>query len=96
MKDAVLTIRMPSRLRKRVEDLALREGRSLSQQAERLIEQGMGAEADRAGAARRRGPLSLSGLFPGGRVPTLADFRVVRGLISKSLEGEPTDDQPGR
>ena len=42
MKNAVLTIRVASKLRKRLEELARREGRSLSQQAGRLIEQGIG------------------------------------------------------
>lgn len=85
MKDAVLTIRLPSGLRSRVEELARREGRSLSQQAERLIERGIG---ERATALRRREPRELSGLFRGSGVPTLADFRRVRSLMSESLGGE--------
>jgi predicted DNA-binding protein len=88
MKDAVLTIRLSTRLRRRVEELAHREGRSLSQQAGRLIERGIeGGEessAARPGGERR----SLSAALPGGAVPTLAEFREVRSLISRSLAGE--------
>jgi hypothetical protein len=85
MKDAVLTIRVASDLRKRLEDLARREGRSLSQQAGRLIELGVGGGV--AGARTPRGSQrrALSGIFQGGRVPTLADFREARSSISRSL-----------
>ena len=85
MKDAVLTVRVPSSLRRRIEDLARKEGRSLSQQVGRLIEQGIAGNAEPAGAPRRRELLPLSGIFPGGQVPTLNDFRRVRALISRSL-----------
>jgi hypothetical protein len=85
MKDAVLTVRLPSRLRRRIEDLASQEGRSLSQQVGRLIEQGIGAHAEPAVTGRRRQHRALSGLFQGGRVPTLAEFREARALIAASL-----------
>ncbi len=88
MKDAVLTIRLASRLRKRVEDLARREGRSLSQQAGRLIEQGIGGGPRPAATARGSDRRSLSGILEGGRVPTLADFREARSSISGSLARE--------
>lgn len=85
MKDATLTVRMPSTLRRRIEDLARREGRSLSQQVGRLIEQGIEAPAGLSKAAQRREARSLSGLFAGGRVPTFSDFRRARALVSASL-----------
>jgi hypothetical protein len=85
VKDAVLTVRLPSSLRRRIEDLARREGRSLSQQVGRLIEQGIGAPAGPSEAASGRETRPLSGLFAGGRVPTLADFRRARAAISASL-----------
>ncbi len=85
MKDAVLTIRVPSSLRRRIEGLARKEGRSLSQQVGRLIEQGIAGKAEPAAAPRRRELRLLSGIFPGGQVPTLNDFRKVRALISRSL-----------
>ncbi len=85
MKDAVLTIRVPSDLRKRLEDLARREGRSLSQQAGRLIELGVGGPVAGARAPRGSERRALSGIFQGARVPTLADFRKARSLISRSL-----------
>ena len=88
MKDAVLTIRLPSDLRSRLEGLARREGRSLSQQVGRLIDQGIGEDVERSAPARRqRAPRPLSGLFQGGQVPTLADLRRVRAMISTSLAG---------
>jgi predicted transcriptional regulator len=88
MKDAVLTIRVASSLRKRVEDLARREGRSLSQQAGQLIERGIGGGASRPAASRAIERRVLSGIFQGARVPTLSDFREARASISRSLAGE--------
>jgi len=85
MKDAVLTVRLPSSLRRRVEELARREGRSLSQQVVRLIEQEIGSPARTSSAALRRKTRPLSGLFAGDRVPTLTDFRRERARISASL-----------
>jgi hypothetical protein len=83
MKDAVLTIRLHVRTRKRLEVQARKEGRSLSAQAERFIEQGI-ARRGRAELATR-GVRPLGGLLAGGAVPTLADFRDVRALLSQSL-----------
>ena len=82
-KDAVLTVRLPAAIRRRLETLARREGRSVSAQAERLIEQGMRGEAPMSGRMRRT--RSLAGVLRGGLVPTLAHFREVRALISSSL-----------
>jgi hypothetical protein len=81
MKDAIVTVRLPRATRRRLEMLARRERRSLSQQVERLIEQGM------APAATPRGARSLAGVLRAGRVPSLADFRKVRAQLSTSLAG---------
>jgi predicted DNA-binding protein len=83
MKDAVLTIRLPLSLRRRIEKLARAEGRSLSQQVGRLIERGMSLQAQNAAAARLR-TRDLSGIFRAERV-ALEDFRKVRKLLSSSL-----------
>ena len=82
-KDAVLTVRLPAATRRRLEALARQEGRSMSAQAERLIEQGMSAGVRARG--RLRTTSSLAGVLRGERVPTVADFQEVRALISASL-----------
>jgi hypothetical protein len=79
VKDAVLTVRLPSATRRRLETVARREGRSLSAQVERLVEQGLAA------AATREKPRPLAGSLAGGRVPTIEDFTQVRTLLSASL-----------
>lgn len=81
-KDAVVTVRLRRATRRRLEILARREGRSLSRQVERLIEQAL---ATKAPNARAGAPRKLAGVLRGGRVPTLADFREVRSLFSESL-----------
>ena len=81
MKDAILTIRVSTKTRRRLEAAARREGRSLSGQAERLIEQGLAPSA----APTRGSQRSLAGVFAGAGVPTLAEFREVRALLSASL-----------
>jgi hypothetical protein len=83
MKDAIITVRLPRVTRRRLEKLARRERRSLSQQVERLIEQGMAGKP----AAAPRGARSLTGILRAGRVPSLADFRKVRAELSTSLAG---------
>ncbi len=83
MKDAVITVRVPRATRRRIETLARREGRSLSQQIERLLDAAM--EPPRA-AARSRGARTLAGTLGAGRVPTMADFREVRALLSAALD----------
>jgi len=98
MKDAVLTIRLPVATRKRIETLARREGRSLSQQAERLLERGL--EVGQAGARQtllnHRGMRPLAGVLAGGRVPTLEDCRQVRAVLSSSLVGRGEAHARGR
>ena len=81
-KDAVITVRVPRPTRRRLETLARKEGRSLSQQIERLIESGLG-EIDAGAAASATG--STAGLLASEPVPEYGDFRAVRTLLSASL-----------
>ncbi len=87
MKDAVLTIRLPLATRQRIEALAHREGRSLSQQAERLLERGLETPetGPRQAAPRRRGIRPLAGTLAGGHVPSLDECRQIRTLLSRAL-----------
>lgn len=81
-KDAVITVRVPRPTRRRLETLARREGRSLSQQVERLIERGL----DEVGASEvvpATGP--TADILAGEPVAEYADFRSVRTLLSASL-----------
>ena len=81
-KDAVITVRVPRPTRRRLEALARREGRSLSQQVERLIERGLAGDevpADVAAASR------LEGLLTGEPSAELADLRAVRSVLSSSI-----------
>jgi predicted transcriptional regulator len=83
-KDATITVRVPRATRRRVEALAQREGRSLSQQVERLIDAGLQREEGRAAVAPARAG-SLAGLLAREPVPEYEDFRAVRTLLSASL-----------
>lgn len=83
MKDATITVRLPGATRARVERLARSEGRSLSGQVERLIERGLTSRGESERVAAR----ALAGLFRGGPVPTLEEFRGVRAELSTSLAG---------
>ena len=92
MKDTMLTIRLPAATRRRIEQHAKRESRSLSQVAEQLIERGLAAGLGGAhvtGEARQgwdpSGAVPLAGSLAGGLVPTLDDFRAARGAISAAL-----------
>jgi hypothetical protein len=82
-KDATITVRVPRPTRRRLEALARREGRSLSQQVERLIEGGLHQEEAAAVVPGAAGP--LAGLLTGEPVPEYGDFRSVRTLLSASL-----------
>ena len=93
MKDAVITVRLPRATRKRIEKLAREEGRSLSQQTERLIERAMQGEV---GTRESRGIQNLAGSLRGGRVPTLDDFQEVRSLLSQSFGKKATRDAERR
>jgi hypothetical protein len=81
-KDAVITVRVPRPTRRRLEALARREGRSLSQQIERLIEGGLG-DLDANAAPGATG--STAGLLASEPIPEYGDFRAVRTLLSESL-----------
>ena len=85
MKDAVVTVRLPRRTRHRIEQLARQEGRSLSQAIERLLAQAMGDSTPAVPVRRPRGARRLAGVLAGGRVPTLAEFKEVRPLLSGAL-----------
>jgi predicted transcriptional regulator len=83
MKDAILTVRLPRRTRARIEEAARHEGRSLSQQVERLVEAGLAA----AGEGRLRPPTRiLADVLRGGIVPGLGEFRAARRELSRSLD----------
>jgi hypothetical protein len=82
-KDATITVRVPRPTRRRLEALAKRQGRSLSQQVERLIEGGLDREAGPDG--RAEGVRPLAGLLAAEPVPEIGDFRAVRNLLSASL-----------
>jgi hypothetical protein len=85
-KDAVITVRVSRASRRRIEEAARREGRSLSQLVERLIESGLATGHSAApGASPRPSTPSLAGSLGAGRVPTLADFRQVRSQLSSSF-----------
>ncbi len=83
-KDATITVRVPRPTRRRLEALAKREGRSLSQQIERLIDAGLEREEGRAVVAPA-GAGPLAGLLAREPVPEYEDFRAVRTLLSASL-----------
>ena len=79
-KDATITVRVPRPTRRRLEAIARREGRSLSQQVERLIDAGLAREEERT-----LGTGSLAGLLAREPVPEYEDFREVRTILSASL-----------
>jgi hypothetical protein len=85
MKDAVITVRLPRLTRSRIERLARVEGRSLSQQVERLIETALAAGAG-SPEDRPHGARPLAGTLSGDHVPTLAELRSVRAALSRALE----------
>jgi len=85
MKDAVITLRVPAATRRRLERLARREGRSLSQQVERLIDQSLAAAVRGAPRGPRSGRRSLAGVLAGGRVPSWEEFKQVRRELSAAL-----------
>lgn len=78
----MITIRLPQPTRRRLQALARRDGRSLSQQVERLIERGMAA-GEEASVAEPVRP--LSGRLRGGPVPTARALKGVRTLLSAAL-----------
>lgn len=82
-----MTVRVPARTRRRIEALARKEGRSLSQEVERLLEQAIGEVA----SGRRRGARSLAGALRGGRAPSLSECGEVRRLLSAALAARGAD-----
>jgi predicted transcriptional regulator len=83
-KDATITVRVPRRTRRRLEALARRQGRSLSQQVALLIEGGLERE-EGAAAVTAGGRAPLSGLLAGEAGAEHGDFQEVRTLLSASL-----------
>jgi hypothetical protein len=80
-KDAVITVRVPRPTRRRLEALARREGRSLSQQVERLIERGL--EDEHGSAASEDG--RLEGVLAAESSAGYGEFRSVRTFLSSAL-----------
>ena len=85
MKDAVVTVWLRSALRRRIQRVATREGRSLSTQIERMVEAGLRLAEHPPAAGRERGPRPLGGLLGASAAPSLQDFRDVRLAVSRSL-----------
>jgi hypothetical protein len=85
-KDATITVRVPRPTRRRLESLAKREGRSLSQQVERLIEGGLDRVAGLDSGAGASG--SLAGVLAGKPIAEYGAFREVRTLLSASFARE--------
>ena len=74
-------------MRRRVERLAKREGRSFEAQLRRVIENGLAA-AESESLRPRRGKRSLAGLLASQRAPTIDELREVRNELSaRLLEG---------
>ncbi len=83
-KDATITLRVSWPTRRRLEALAKREGRSLSQQIGRLIDAGLDREEGLA-SVRSESAGPLAGLLAREPVPEYGDFRAVRTLLSASF-----------
>ncbi len=83
-KDATITVRVPRPTRRRLEALAKRESRSLSQQIGRLIDAGLEQEEGVASVVSEPAG-SLAGLLAREPVPEYRDFRGVRTVLSASL-----------
>lgn len=79
-KDATITVRVPRPTRRRLEALARRQGRSLSQQVERLIEGGLDWEEREVAP-----PAPLAGRLAAEPAAEYGDFRAVRTVLSASL-----------
>jgi hypothetical protein len=83
-KDATITVRVPRPTRRRLEALAKREGRSLSQQIGRLIDAGLEHE-EGSPIATPEAAGSLAGVLAREPIPEYREFRAVRTLLSASL-----------
>jgi hypothetical protein len=76
-KDAAVTVRIPTDLKRRLEARARRNRRSLSAEVASELE----AACAREPAAPTTHPVRFAGMFKGARVPTAEDFRHVRALL---------------
>jgi len=74
MKEAVVTVRLPTTLKRRIEARATRERRSLSAQVVWELERALAAEPV-------KGARPALGMFPEGPLPTERDFAEVRTLL---------------
>ena len=92
-KDATITLRVPRPTRRRLEALARREGRSLSQQIGRLIDDALEREKE-SGSLVSHPAESLAGLLAREPAPEYEDFRSVRTLLSASLSRTGTGRGP--
>lgn len=81
MKDAVITVRVARPTRRRLEALARREGRSLSQQVERLLVRGL----DQEDGVVEEQVRPLSGILMREPSTEYGEFRAVRSVLSASL-----------
>lgn len=80
-KDAIITVRVPLSLKRRLAERATREHRSLSAQVLHELENAVAREAE--GPA----PRPALGLFEGARIPREEDFLEVRGALVARLGG---------
>ena len=85
MKSSPFSVELPPGIRRRLERLAKREGRSLEAQLERVIENGL-SQFETEQARPRRGKRSLAGLLASQRAPTIDELREVRSELSSRLQ----------
>jgi hypothetical protein len=87
VKSSPPSVALSPAMRRRVERLAKREGRSFEAQLERVIASGLEA-AESENVRPRRGKRSLAGLLASQRAPTIDELREVRNELSaRLLEG---------
>jgi hypothetical protein len=79
-KEAVITVRIPADLKRRLEARARREHRSLSSEIATVLERDLEQEPAAGGSPGR-----LLGLFRGRRVPTEEEFSEARRSLWGSL-----------
>jgi len=84
VKSSPLSVELTPAMRRRLERLAKREGRSLEAQLERVIENGLAA-AEAENVRPKRGKRSLAGLLASQRAPTIDELREVRSELSARL-----------
>jgi predicted transcriptional regulator len=79
-KDAAITLRIPSSLKRRLEGAARKARRSLSAEIAYRLEMTVESESDRTRPQR-----PMMGRFAGTRVPTERDFAEVRRMLWGAL-----------